>query len=90
MAGKVSATQTSFRVLLLNNSFVPALPVSEVVFPDRKAEKQTQDWRERGKRGREKRTGTYELEAGLRSPCTGPWSSRSWLGCVRKGFSWFS
>lgn len=50
MVGKVSATQTSFGALLLNNSLVPALPVPEVV----KAEKQTWDWGERRKKGKGK------------------------------------
>lgn len=65
MAGKVSATQISFRVLLLSNSLVPALPMSEEVFPDRKqkSKNRTVGRGERGKRkrGREQTTGTREL-----------------------------
>lgn len=61
MAGGVSATQTSFRALLLNNSLVPALPVSEVVFADRKQNsKHMTGWR--GERG--------EKEEGERGPDT--------------------
>lgn len=56
------ATETSFRVLLLNNSLVPALPVSEVVFPDRKQKSKHRTGKEgKRKRGREERPGTCEL-----------------------------